>query len=385
MNIVLEATSAYTGLRAIKRYTKSLIHAFFEKGYEDNFIIFTNFFRGKCNEIDSIIKKKDNFIRKHMPIPLRFKNLYWEYIGLININPSFTKVDIFHALGDNHPTLKLHNYIITLHGIAYFSRPDLLDPDYVKEKQKNLIKACKIANYFIAVSEHTKREFLKVFSSIKSNSIRVIPLGVGEEFHPIEKNRVKKILKEKFKIESPYILFVGGLEPHKNIHGILEAFYIIKDEFKNMALILVGKTSRKNNYLENLLNKYKIQNRIKIIPFLPQEGRDLPVLYNGAKCFVFPSFTEGWASPPLEAMACGTPVVTSNVSSLPETVNDAAIKVDPYNPEEIAKAVRKILNDPDFSKNLTKKGLTHSSKYTWKRCAEETYSFYKDIIENRIT
>jgi glycosyltransferase involved in cell wall biosynthesis len=117
--------------------------------------------------------------------------------------------------------------------------------------------------------------------------------------------------------------------------------------------------------------------------YINQGIDDLPILYNGAECFVFPSFSEGWTSPPLEAMACGTPVVTSNISSLPETVNDAALLVDPNSYEDISQAIDKVLCDNGLNKELQRKGLQHAAKFTWKRCADKTYEFYKEVLESK--
>jgi glycosyltransferase involved in cell wall biosynthesis len=117
--------------------------------------------------------------------------------------------------------------------------------------------------------------------------------------------------------------------------------------------------------------------------YISQGSDDLPILYNGAECFAFPSFSEGWTSPPLEAMACGTAVVTSNVSSLPETVNDAALLVDPNSHEEICQAMDKVLSDSELNKELQRKGLKHAANFTWKRCADKTYAFYREVFESK--
>lgn len=230
------------------------------------------------------------------------------------------------------------------------TRPDLIDLTYTKNKQAWLKKMAKRADYFISVSESTEKEFLEFFSFIDSDNIRAIPLGIGSEFRTIEKRKVKELLHQRFNISRPYILYVGGIELHKNIEGIVRGFSFLSNQYPDLDLILVGREKRPTVDTLELFAKLKFEKRIKIMEYISQDSDDLPTLYNGAECFVFPSFSEGWASPPLEAMACGTPVVTSNVSSLPETVGDAALLVNPKNYDEIGNALNKLLSDSELRK-----------------------------------
>ena len=210
--------------------------------------------------------------------------------------------------------------------------------------------------------------------------MRDIPLGIGSEFKILEKEMVKRDLYRRFSITRPYILYVGGIEPRKNIKGIIRGFSSLANQHPDLDLIMVGSKERQPSDIHDLIMSLKLDKRIKIMEYIGQESDDLPLLYNGAECFVFPSFSEGWTSPPLEAMACGIPVVTSNVSSLPETVGDAALLVNPKDYEEIGTAIEKLMSDTDLRNTIIRKGLQHASKYTWKRCAKNTLNFYKDIV-----
>lgn len=380
MKIILDGSDAIVGTRAIRRYTISLINEFSLYNDRDQFRIFLNYFRGSSNLIDRKIKNNENFSKIHFSVPRRLSLPLWEILKFPYIDIFTGKADIFHALGDDCPPVRYGAYVMTLHGIVYMIRPDLINPGYVKKKQAWLKNMTGRADYFISVSENTKNEFLGFFSSIAPERVKVIPLGIGSEFRIIERDTVKEVLHRKFNISRPYILYVGGIEPHKNVEGIIRGFSTLSDKYQDLDLILVGAEGATSSSIHDVVEGLKLNKKVKILKYISQETDDLPVLYNGAECFVFPSFSEGWTSPPLEAMACGTPVVTSNVSSLPETVGNAALLVSPTNYQEIGNAMDKLISNSELRTALIERGLQHASKFTWKHCAEKTYGFYKDIV-----
>jgi glycosyltransferase involved in cell wall biosynthesis len=383
MKIILDGSDAIVGTRAIRRYAINLINEFSLRNQPDQFKIFLNYFRGKNKAFDGKINSKKNMFRIRYPMPRHFSLPLWKVFNFPSINIFTGKADIFHALGDDCPPIKHAAYIMTLHGMVYMTRPDLVDPVYVLKKKAWLRRMTRRANFFISVSEHTKKEFLKFFSFIEPERVRVIPLGVGSEFRIIPKDEIQRQLYRRFKVSRPYILYVGGLEPHKNIAGIIKGFSMLAEHYQDLLLLLVGCEYGPPLDIINLISSLNLKKRIRIMKYFSQGSDDLPILYNGAECFVFPSFSEGWTSPPLEAMACGTPVVTSNVSSLPETVNGAALLVDPDSHEDISQAMDKVLSDCGLNQELQRKGLQHAAKFTWKRCADKTYAFYKEVFESR--
>jgi len=383
MKIVLDGSAAVVGMRAIRRYTINLINELASNYQQSEFKIFLNYFRGNSGVIDCKIKHKKNFSKIRYPLPRHISLPLWDRLKFPSVDIFTGKADIFHALGDDCPPVKHGAYVMTLHGIVYMTQPYLIDPTYVKNKEKWLRKMATRADFFVSVSETTKKEFLEFFSFIDPEKVRVIPLGIGAEFRVIEKKQVKKILHQRFNIISPYILYVGGIELHKNIEGIIRGFSFLSNQYPDLDLVLVGCEKGEQSDFLSLIASLKLDKRIKAMEYVRQESDDLPILYNGAECFVFPSFSEGWTSPPLEAMACGIPVVTSNVSSLPETVDNAALLVNPKDYEEIGVAIEKLLSDSDLRNKMIQRGLQHVSQFTWKRCAEDTYDFYKHIVETK--
>lgn len=381
MRILIDGSSAVIGSRAIRRYTLSLIKEFTKLSIQDEYNVLLNYFRGNSKEIDSLIAGKTNFRKIHLKIPRSITLPFWTNVNFPPIDLFTGRVDIFHSLGDDCPPVKSAKYIVTLHGITYMEVPELMNSKYVREKSAWLYKMVKRANYFVSVSKYTKNEFLKLFPEIDHLRVKVIPLGIDQRFRKIDRSIVREGLVEKYDIKKPYILFVGGVEPRKNVVNIIKGFREISDVFPDLDVVLVGGAD--NNYLDllrEIINNLRLENKVRFVGHVGQESDDLSFLYNGAECFVFPSFSEGWASPPLEAMLCGTPVITSNVSSLPETVGNAAMLINPKDWIEIGASLGKLISDSDLRKQYIEKGLNHASQFTWKRCGEETYGFYKHIV-----
>jgi glycosyltransferase involved in cell wall biosynthesis len=383
MKIILDGSDAVVGVRAIRRYTINLIRELVTGCPKDQFTVFLTYFRGASEVIDGLIAARTNVSRVRYPLPRRLSLPLWEILGVPRVDWFTGSADMFHALGDDGPPVKGAVYIQTLHGLIYMMRPDVIDPVYARKKRNWLQRMAGWADYFIAVSEHTKEEFLSCFPGIDPRRVRVIPLGIGSEFKVLGRRTVQEKLKAAFQINRPYILYVGGLETRKNIQGILRGFSFVANRYPDLDLVLAGDPGHGYAEIKKLASEEHIRERVKVIGYVGQETDHLPILYNGAECFVFPSFCEGWTSPPLEAMACGTPVLTSNISSLPETVGDAAVTVDPSCPEAIGTAMDRLLTDSTLRAGLRRKGLQHSSRFTWKRCAESTRALYRDAVAAR--
>jgi len=380
MKIILDGSDAVVGVSAIRRYTINLIRELISGYPGDHFAVLLTYFRGNSQVMDELVGSGKNVSRIRYALPRRLSLPLWELLGIPRVDWFTGPADVFHALGDDGPPVKSAVYILTLHGLIYMTRPDLIDPVYARKKRSWLQRMSGRADYFIAVSEHTKIEFLSCFPEIDPRRVRVIPLGIGSEFRVLERHMVHEKLEAAFQINRPYILYVGGLGTHKNIQGILQGFSSVAHRYPDLDLVLAGVPGRGYAEIQALTSEGRLRDRVKVIGYVGQETDRLPLLYNGAVCFVFPSFSEGWTSPPLEAMACGTPVLTSNISSIPETVGDAALTVDPSCPEAIGDAMDRLLTDSALRADLQRKGLQHSGRFTWKRCVESTYALYRDAV-----
>ncbi len=212
--------------------------------------------------------------------------------------------------------------------------------------------------------------------------ITAIPLGVGDEFKILDNtDKIQNEFRKRYSLgEKNFILYVGAIEPHKNINGIIEAYALLESGLKKrLNLALVGaKTKYTESYIE-LARKREIADNLILIDYIEPGSQDLPVLYNLAELFIFPTFYEGWASPPLEAMKCGTPVIVSDIPSLMESTGGIAEYCNPYDPKSISEKIKKMLNDCEFRKKKIEEGLLFSSKFKWKTCAEMTIEVYKKV------
>jgi glycosyltransferase involved in cell wall biosynthesis len=228
----------------------------------------------------------------------------------------------------------------------------------------------------ISISHFTKSEIIDTFPQIPESKIETIHLGVEDIFCEInddEKNR----LKIKYQLPKQFILSVCTIEPRKNLKKVLQAFALIKDKIDHQ-FILVGSYGWKSNDLEEYISKLNITDRVKFLGFVPKN--DLPGLYGTADAFVYASLYEGFGLPPLEAMACGCPVISSNCTSIPEVVGDAGLLVDPDSVEQISDAMLKVCDSKSLQNDLKKKGIDRSKKFTWENCAKRTIDVYKSVI-----
>ena len=248
-------------------------------------------------------------------------------------------------------------------------------------------KAMRDAARIFAVSNFTKTEVEKLFG-IPGSRIEVIYNAIDERFlrgHATDADR--QMLAERYLVNSPFLLYAGRISPHKNLVRIIEAFSALKAQlekegkFPDLKLIIIGDELSKHPDLRRTVIRGGVQNDVRFMGFVPIEV--LRVFYDAAKVFVFPSLYEGFGLPPLEAMAHGTPVVTSNTSSLPEVVDNAAVLVNPENVFEIMRALHRVLLDQPFRDKLKQRGYEQAQKFSWELSARHLLRTYEAVAGQR--
>ena len=272
-------------------------------------------------------------------------------------------------------------YIITVHDIIRFfdlkgygvfiHRPNLRDKLYLSLDYRGVKKATRV----IAVSQTTKRALVQ-YLGIPEEHISVVYEGIDHQvFRPVKRRL----------IHYPYILFVGSEHPRKNFVGLLKSFNRLKSEgnFEELRLVKVGQAGGSESEFRKqslkVIEELGLQEKVIFTEYVAED--DLPAYYSAAECLILPSFYEGFGFPPLEAMACGCPVIVSNRSSLPEVTGDAAIQVDPDNVEEMAATLHNVLTDQQLRNALVNKGFRRAAEFTWKRTAEQTSEIYREVEE----
>lgn len=243
-------------------------------------------------------------------------------------------------------------------------------------KYKFIVKGLEKADRIIAISESTKKDIIECIDYPK-DEIDVIYNGVDHNiFHPMH---VPQKFLEKYELnkQCKNILYVGAEDARKNLSTLLKALNLVKKEFSDIMFIKVGDPGwhSERHILKKLIKDLDLN--AKFVGYVPEH--ELPYFYNSADVFVFPSLYEGFGLPPLEAMACGTPVVTSNTSSLPEVVGNAGIMVDPLDVDGFAEAIIKVLDNENLRNTLIQRGLERAREFTWERTAKETLEVYKKL------
>ena len=240
---------------------------------------------------------------------------------------------------------------------------------------QGMLKAARI----IANSYSTRNDILR-FSNYDPASIAVIPMAVEASFAPLANQHRLAEVRRKYRLpNSSLILHVGHCQERKNIKGLLQALALLRKTDEGRKLILAQVGGRFSPQQRRLIDRLGLSEAV--VQVLYAAADDLPALYNLADVFVFPSFYEGFGLPPLEAMACGTPVVCSNVASLPEVVGDAALTVAPDDTEGLAAAIARVLDDPALADDLRRRGLERARQFTWERCARETLAVYQELYD----
>ena len=272
--------------------------------------------------------------------------------------------------------------ISTVHDIAPVILPQIYNPLMELHFKNILPRLISNSDHMITVSNSTKNDLLSYFK-INESKISVIPLGIDSSF--FFRRDLKQEILRKYKIQGNYILYIGTDSVRKNLKNMLLGFLKILNEIPH-NLVLVGPINKQsilkiidhNVHSDN--SKSKLLNRIILSGFVDQE--DLPYVYSSSSLFILPSLYEGFGFPPLEAMACEVPVIVSNNSSLKEMIQDAGLYIDnPLDPTEISEKILDLLSDEKLKKDLIKKGLTQSKKYSWDKTVKNTINVYKELSE----
>jgi len=294
--------------------------------------------------------------------------------ALLPIEMNAGRPDLLHYPSFNMPLLNGRPYVVTIHDLIYLDRdscPSMSAHMYARFMFK---RAVKTARRIITVSEYTKSGIVRRLG-VAPDKITVIHNGVSASYRPPSARTRERVLS-RYGIKDEFIFYAGNHQPRKNLMRLVDAFAGMKDT--NLRLVLAGKVDPRRAELYNAVRNKGLNDRVLFIGEVPED--DLPALYSGAVAFAFPSLAEGFGFPPLEAMACGAPVVSSNVTSLPEVVGDAGVMVDPLDTGSIKEGLEKVIGSPTLRSELREKGLERVKKFTWEAAAEKTLRVYEEAL-----
>ena len=285
------------------------------------------------------------------------------------------RAQILHLTGFGAPWWRPCPTVLTVHDLIGYLFPANLPPIARFYWARWLPFSVRFAGRIIADSEHTRRDLERLLS-VDRERIAVIPLAADERFRPIADPAVLADVRDRYDLPASIILYVGTLEPRKGLDTLVNAFAALAGDFPH-ALVIAGKKGWYTQPLFRQVEDLGLRYRIRFTDYVADE--DLPVLYNLADLFVFPSRYEGFGLPPLEAMACGVPVVSSNAASLPEVVGDAGILVPPDNAGALAAAMRQVLTSEGQRAELGARGLAQAARFTWEETARQTVRVYEGL------
>ena len=380
--------------RGLGRYARNLVNSISQIDSENEYLLFYR--RGIKRDN---LEVGDNFKGRNVLLK-RCKSLHRldEIMGQSLLPMEILlngRVDVFHSLSSVIPYLKTCKFVVTVPDLI----PFVLNEKKIDKLLLNLrfrewlwMKSLRKADSIITFSENSKKDIIELLG-IPEEKIEVIYLSADARFGPVRDRQVIAKIMERYSVRKKFILYLGGFAGHKNIERLVRAFY----EFSlssdgEWQLLLAGKLP--DEKIENaddwtinepvqktksLITKLGLDAKVIFTGFVPEE--DLPTLYSAASVFVFPSLYEGFGLPPLEAMACGTPVVASNTSSLPEVIGDAGVLVNPFSIDEIVGAMRSVLKSKSRQREMSYKGMERARRFSWEETARKTLKVYRQVRE----
>lgn len=269
--------------------------------------------------------------------------------------------------------------VVSIHDLSFEHLPETFHRRSRFQLRLTVRSSARRAAKILTLSEHTRRDIIETYG-IEPSRITAIPLAAPRHFYPVDDYRELQRVRHTYGIEGQYILSVGSIQPRKNLARLVQAYASLRDthsETELPKLVLVGKHAWLYDETLRALEKTKVTDSVILTGYVPES--DLPPLYSGAICFVYPSYFEGFGLPPLEAMKCGAPVIVGNQTSLPEVVGDAGVTVDPFDVRSIAEAIEKLIKDSALRRELSVKGLRRAEMFDWRKTAQQTLEIYQQV------
>jgi glycosyltransferase involved in cell wall biosynthesis len=318
--------------------------------------------------------KPKNLNRQYIPVRSIFRK--WWLVGLPSLLRIY-QVDVFHGTNYCVPVFAPCPTVVTIHDLSLFTQSHTHESVNVKRGKRRMPIMARRASMIIAPSEWTKQEVIEKLR-ISSEKVRVIYEAAREEMKPLPPHLCQETL-DKYRIRTPFLLYVGTIEPRKNLLTLIRAYDdLLRTTPLRPQMVLAGGRGWLCDEVYKLVEDLKLQDQVNFTGYV--EDADLPALYSAAGAFIYPSLYEGFGLPPLEAMACGAPVVTSDVSSLPEVVGKAGLTLAPTDTRALTEAMAKLLGDETAREHFRREGLKQAAKFSWARAARETQSVYNEVL-----
>jgi glycosyltransferase involved in cell wall biosynthesis len=378
VRIGIDYTAAVRQSAGIGRYTRNLIRALAELDAENRYILFV---AGGWGDGDGLGSWPSNFRVRSVPLSDRWMHILWQRLRLpIQIQTVTGPLDLFHSPDFVLPPVGRTPAILTVHDLSFLRVPECYVPAFRRYLERAVSRAVRRAELILADSESTRRDLLELLA-VEPSRVAVLHPGVELRFRAVRDAEILDQVRMRYGLPELFILGLSTLQPRKNFAGLVEGFCRLVrerrslDEFKDLQLVIVGEKGWMYEDTYAAVTRDGLEERVHFTGFV--DDVDLPAVYSLAAAFAFPTFYEGFGLPALEAMACGTPVVAADNSSVPEVVGDAGLLVDAGDPDALARALAQLLTDEGLRTYLRAAGPRQARLFTWEAAARQLLGVYQ--------
>lgn len=375
MRIGIDYTPAVRQGAGIGRYTRGLIGALATLDRENSYRLFVAARGVEGNEVP----QAPNWHTRRLPLTDRETSLLWQRLRLpIPIELFLGGMDLFHSPDFVLPPVLHARTVLTVHDLSFLRVPQYAHPVLRAYLERVVPRSVRRADLILADSENTRRDVVELLG-VCEGRVRVIYPGVEARFRPVADEAALQAVRARYGLGAPFILGLGTLEPRKNWVGLIEAYARLLDRQQAAHdLVIVGGKGWLYEPIFQRVGELGLGERVRFVGRAADE--DLPALYSLAACLAYPSFYEGFGIPVIEAMACGTPVVTTSVSSLPEAGGEAALYVPPGDTDALAEALARAIGDEPLRAQMRAAGLQQASRFTWQAAAAQLLEAYQGAM-----
>ncbi len=373
MRIGIDATALPARPVGAGHYIIQLIRAFARQPLEDEFCVFV---QQHGLPLLGLPPGSQSSAFRILPLPdiPPARRLAWEQTAFPRLAAQ-QRLDMLHSLHYTLPLAYPGKRVVTLHDTTFFLYPKLHTLSKRYFFRFFIHTSGRLADALTADSESTRQDAIRL-ANISPQKIFTAQLGVTSDFAPLDTTSASaNAVRQKYNLPEHFVLYVGLIEPRKNVPTLLQAFAQVSPQFPDYRLVMAGRRGWMVEHLDQQVADLGLAEKVLFTGYIEQ--KDLPMIFNLAQCFVYPSFYEGFGLPVLEAMACGVPVITSNVSSMPEILGNAGVQVSPHDSQGLAAALQGLLSDPAERKRLSALGIERAATFTWQRTAEKTRLAYR--------
>ena len=364
MRIGIDARLVYYSQAGIGQYILHLVNSLAEIDRENEYVLL------QSRKDETTILEQPNFRRVSLWTPSHHRLERYA----LNVELMRLGLDVLHSPDFIPPHRPSCRSVITVHDLAFLLYPHFLTKESARY-YGHIDEAVRWTDHIIAVSQSTRRDTIQHLG-VPEDKITVVHEAANPIFRPIDRQEARDQVRDRHGVDAPFVLFVSTIEPRKNVPTLLRAMWQLIECYKEeVHLVLAGGKGWLFEDAFAVVDELDLDGRVHFVGRVTSE--ELLSLYNAAELLAHPAFYEGFGLPPLEAMACGLPVIASNVASLPEVVGDAGLLIDPHDIDELTVAMWRILNDPDLRQELIDKGQRQAARFSWERAARETLEIYQ--------